>query len=282
MTSRERVTAALAHKTPDRTPIFEYVLQPPVADAILGRAYLYGSPRWAEFVRQHGWKAAVQQQATDMVDLAKTLGHDMLYAVPNALLPKPAAKPAPPVPQPDDPVEAMTERVSRAEANFAPPHDDSFLIYSLVRQKMDRAGLDLPILAPAYGHGVWTDTTLMQVMILDPALARRHFALATRRCLALVRKYVELGVDMIGVGGDFAGNRGPIISPPSYRDFIVPEVRKVSQAIHAARKVAINASDGSLWPVIDDFIVGCEVDGYLEIDLRAGMDLATLKRRLGD
>jgi uroporphyrinogen decarboxylase len=45
---------------------------------------------------------------------------------------------------------------------------------------------------------------------------------------------------------------------------------------------AVNASDGDLWPVIEDFLVGCEVDGYLEIDLFAGMDLSTLKERYGD
>jgi len=37
MTSRERVEAALNHRTPDRTPMFEYVLLSPLADAFLGR-----------------------------------------------------------------------------------------------------------------------------------------------------------------------------------------------------------------------------------------------------
>jgi len=116
---------------------------------------------------------------------------------------------------------------------------------------MEQAGLDLPILAPAYAHGVWTDTVLMQAMVLAPEFARRHFALATERALASVEKYIELGIEMIGVGGDFAGNRGPLISPQLYREFIVPEVRKLSQRIHKAGKIAVNASDGNLWPVID-------------------------------
>ena len=46
--------------------------------------------------------------------------------------------------------------------------------------------------------------------------------------------------------------------------------------------LAVNASDGNLWSVIDDFIVGCEVDGYLEIDAHAGMDLHKLKREYRD
>jgi len=40
MSSRERVEAAFAHRTPDRTPLFEYVLLPLVAARILGRPYV--------------------------------------------------------------------------------------------------------------------------------------------------------------------------------------------------------------------------------------------------
>ncbi|MBA2124312.1 hypothetical protein B9J78_05185 [bacterium Unc6] len=168
-----------------------------------------------------------------------------------------------------------------AEKDFTPIPGERYLIYKLVRQEMEKAGLDLPILAPAYAHGVWTDTVLMQAMVLAPEIVFRHFALATKTALALVERYVELGIEMIGVGGDFAGNRGPLISPLLYQKFIVPEVRKLSQRIHAAGKTAVNASDGNLWPVIDDFLLGCEVDGYIEIDLRAGMELPELKRKFG-
>ncbi len=37
MTSRERIATALAHREPDHTPVFEYVMQSPVADQLLGR-----------------------------------------------------------------------------------------------------------------------------------------------------------------------------------------------------------------------------------------------------
>ncbi len=62
----------------------------------------------------------------------------------------------------------------------------------------------------------------------------------------------------------------------------MPEVRTLARRIHAAGAWAVNASDGNLWPVIDDFLLGCEVDGYLEIDLHAGMDLRRLKARYGE
>jgi len=107
-------------------------------------------------------------------------------------------------------------------------------------------------------------------------VARQHFALATQRTLTLIDQYVALGIDQIGIGGDFSGTC-PLISPKSYRQFIVPEVRRLSRRIHEANRVAVNASDGNLWPVLDDFLFGCEVDGYLEIDMHAGMDMGRLK-----
>lgn len=280
MTSRERVMAALAHREPDRTPWFEYLLLSPVADFFLGHRYAYGDA-WAGLVSEKGWEPALRQLARDIVTLARVQGHDLIYAQPQ---PPPATKsdPSPePPPAVDDPVEELIRRVTRAEESLAPLSDEPFLIYRLLREEMESSGMDLPILAPAYAHGVWTDTVLMQAMALEPEAARRHFALATRRALQMIGKYEELGVEMIGVGGDFAGNRGPVISPACYRAFIVPEVRELSRRIHSTGRAAVNASDGNLWPVIDDFLLGCEVDGYLEIESRAGMDLPTLKKRFG-
>lgn len=284
MTSRERVMTALAHREPDRTPIFEYVLQPPMADAILGRAYVYGN-RLSELIEATGWECALRSHARDMVELAQSLGHDLIYIVPNPPQPRTGKEQittAPPVALPSDPVEQMAVRIQVAEESFADPPEEMFLIYRLIREEMERVGEDLPILSPAYGHGVWTDAPLMQAMVVEPELARRHFALATCRCLMMVERYQELSVDMIGVGGDFAGNQGPLISPRLYREFMVPGVRAVSGRVHEYGMTAINASDGNLWSVMDDFLLGCEVDGYLEIDLRAGMELPELKKRYGD
>jgi hypothetical protein len=153
-------------------------------------------------------------------------------------------------------------------------------VYVCLKEEMRKRGLDLPILAPAWAHGVWTDVDLMQTMVLAPAVAHRHFELATQWSLSMIEKYIALGIEQIGVGGDFAGNR-PLISPEQYRDFIMPEILRCTWPIHAAGRWAVNASDGDLWPVIEDYLIGCEVDGYVEIDMHAGMDLARLKRAYG-
>ncbi|PIY43222.1 MAG: hypothetical protein COZ05_11700 [Armatimonadetes bacterium CG_4_10_14_3_um_filter_59_10] len=284
VTSRQRIDCALRHIEPDRTPIFEYVLLAPVADQLLGRPvcdYVGGIVGWSLLMDELGWEGAVHKYALDQLDLACSLGHDMMYVVPNPAPPCDTSRPAVPDAVPDDPVDRVALRNRRAEETAAPPDEDTFLIYQFLRDEMEVRGVDLPILAPAYAHGVWTDVDLMQTMVLEPEVAARHFHLATDRTLMRVDQYCRLGIEQVGVGGDFAGNR-PLIAPPSYRQFIMPEVRRVSQRLHEGGAWAVNASDGDLWSVLDDFLIGCEVDGYLEIDQSAGMDLRRLKEAYGD
>jgi hypothetical protein len=278
MTSRERVEAALNHREPDRPPFFEYVLLSPLADTILSHLYRADPAHWPTLIAEIGWEEAVRRNAADRVDLAVRLGHDMMYATP---VPSPAGgHETTTLEITDDPVENLRRRNEMA-ADASPTPDESLLVYSFIREEMALRDVDLPILAPGYRHGVWTDVDLMQAMILAPEIAHRHFQLATTQACTLIDKFDALGIDQVGVGGDFAGNR-PIISPALYREFIVPEVRILSRYLHERGKYVVNASDGDLWSVIDDFLIGCEVDGYLEIDFSAGMDLGLLKEKYGE
>lgn len=301
LTSRERVLAALNHRQPDRTPIFEYVLLSPVASQILGRTFEdYGGDQaaWMQRAAELGYARTLRQYAVDRVELAQMLGHDMIYCVPNptekmvrAFAGKDQAEADPSFRRnatklPDDPVEHL---ILRNQGNIIAlrlehPEKDAAQnpneIYDLLREEMARRDLDLPIYAPAFFHGIWTDVDLMQTMMLAPEVAHEHFQLMTELALRHIRQLLALDIDMIGIGGDFAGNR-PIISPEAYHTFIMPELFKLSTAIHAGGKFACNASDGNLLPVIDDFLIGSGVDAYGEVDFGAGMDLCVLKERFG-
>ena len=144
MTSRERVRAALQHREPDRTPIFEYVLLSPVADGLLGRRYGGDKAHWREMVDELGWSGALDRSIVDRLDMAELLGHDMLYVGPN-----PPERPAGSPSAIEDksanggPVAAMVRR--NGVASGAPaPGSDTFEIYGRLGREMERRGLDLP------------------------------------------------------------------------------------------------------------------------------------------
>jgi uroporphyrinogen-III decarboxylase len=292
MTSRERVKSAFSHLQPDRTPIFEYVLLPPVAEQVLGRPfveYLGGMEAWLDQAAEAGFEQTLRAYARGRVEIAARLGHDMICLSPNPV-PGAAYSYDPlseigaqfTVAAEGDPVERLIRRNRQvADTMLGAPPGDSYLVYDIAREEMKKRDLDLPILAPAYFHGIWTDSDLMQVMALEPEVAREHFGLATRRALAAIEDYARIGIDCIGIGGDFAGVR-LLISPEAYRQFIVPEVRACARRVRDVGAWSVNASDGNLWPVLDDFLGGCEVDAYLEIDMSAGMDLGRLKAGWGD
>ena len=288
MTHKQRIDSALAYRTPDRTPCFEYVFSSRVPGALLGRPYHNydvetDAADWQAFVAEVGLEAALRRYAADRVELAELLGHDLLYVVPNPGLAVERPYPAPQTYDEDDPVETLEARNERWQwaLNEQPEDESRFLVYQFLVEEMARRGVELDLFAPCYCHGASTDTTLLQAMLLDEDATRAHFALCTRQALRFVEQYARYGVRHIGVGGDFSGNR-PIISPECYRKYIVPEVRKNVEAAHAVGAWAVNASDGDLWPVIDDFLIGCGVDAYMEIDARAGMDLGRLKALYGD
>jgi hypothetical protein len=291
MTSRERVEAAFRHREPDRTPIFEYILLPPLAERLLKRPfieYLGGTEGWLQAVVDRGFEETLRQYVRDRLDLAQLLDHDMLCISPNPLpgnryFYDPLAELGShfELREQGDPVKRLTERNERVrEDMLGRLPGDCYLVYHYLREEMNRRDLDLPILAPAYFHGIWTDADLMQVMVLEPEVAKEHFTLATERAFEVIEDYTGIGIDQVGIGGDFAGNR-LLISPESYRNFIVPEVRRCARRIREAGAFSVNATDGDIWPVIDDFLLGCGVDAYLEIDMGAGMDLSRLKERFG-
>ena len=280
MISQERVLKALAHQEPDRTPIFEYVLNSEdITKLILGRpaSWLH----WIELEKEAGWETAVRQLAIYQIKIALFLGHDMMYVIPNPL---PSVNstdilPTETLPE-EDPVAVIALKNRKRREYEGGPDKRQFLIYEFIHEEFDKRGIHLSLLAPAYAHGIWTNVNLMQTMLLSPETAHEHFKLATRDTLKLVDKYLGLNVEMIGIGGDFAGNR-PLISPALYNEFIAPELKILANRIHLDNGYAVNASDGHLWDVIDSFLIETGVDGYLEIDQHAGMDLAKLKEKYG-
>jgi hypothetical protein len=287
MTARERVCAAFSHREPDRTPVFEYVLLPPIAETVLGHRYVDYGGSWADWYKYAdeigSYDRALGLYAADRAELAARLEHDMLY-VPTS----PPEKSADNVPSddgpwdPEDPVDMVRRGIrlmKRELENPVPQGRDR--VFHYVRDELSKRGLDLPIYASAVRHGIWTNTDLMQTMVIDPDTAHEHFRLCTVSAIQWADVLINAGVEIIGVGGDFAGNR-PLISPSMYRQFIMPELKKVTDHIRAAGAYSVNASDGNLWDVLDEFLLGAGVDGYGEIDAGAGMDMAKLKKAFGD
>ena len=122
---------------------------------------------------------------------------------------------------------------------------------------------------------------LLMTMALNPDFAHRLFKRVADINIRIIQRAVEAGADTISLGDDYCSNKGPMMSPAMFREFLVPNLRRAVEAIHQGGARCIKHSDGNLWPILDD-IVGTGVDCINPLEPVANMDMAEVKKRYGD
>ncbi|MCZ7583629.1 MAG: hypothetical protein M5R36_10035 [Deltaproteobacteria bacterium] len=80
-----------------------------------------------------------------------------------------------------------------------------------------------------------------------------------------------------------ADQRGPIVSPQMYRDYIKPRHRRFFDMIHAStRAKLLFHSCGSVYKLLPDFVdIGVDLINPVQVSC-SDMDTARLKREFGD
>ncbi len=99
--------------------------------------------------------------------------------------------------------------------------------------------------------------------------------------MAIVRRAIRAGAEVIVLADDYASNIGPMMSPVVFEHFILPRLKKMIQMIHEEGALCIKHTDGNIYPILD-MIVSAEPDGLNPIEPMAGMELAKVKELVGD
>jgi hypothetical protein len=132
-------------------------------------------------------------------------------------------------------------------------------------------------IAVPYEPALWLEATVVR-----PDLVARLLDVQAARIERRLPALAAAGVDLIFGGGDMASNEGPFYSPRAFEELLAPRLKRVTDACHACGVRYLFASDGNLWPVAEVLFGQCGVDGYFEIDGRAGMDLVRLREAYPD
>lgn len=127
---------------------------------------------------------------------------------------------------------------------------------------------------PLQDTDVW-----LEAMIVHPGLVARHLDLQVEYASRHVAFLAARGFRYFWGGSDFASNEGPFFSPKLFRELLLPRVKWIADICHQHGGRYLFASDGNLWSVADGLFGESGVDGYYEIDRRAGMDLRRLHDR---
>jgi hypothetical protein len=129
--------------------------------------------------------------------------------------------------------------------------------------------------------GGWYPTYLM-AFHARPDLMRRYLSQHIAKMVKLVQLAADFGAELIYSGGDIAHNHGPMVAPKIYHEFLLPGLKVLADTAHKKGIFIFNSSDGNLWLIIDDFLVNSNMDGMMEIQESAGMDIEKLKNLYGD
>lgn len=131
-------------------------------------------------------------------------------------------------------------------------------------------------------HGGGWYPTYLTAFYARPDLMKRYLSQHIAKMVKLITLAADFGAELIYSGGDIAHNDGPMMAPKVYHEFLLPGLKKLADTAHKKGMFIFNSSDGNLWPIIDDFLINSDMDGMMEIQESAGMDIKKLKDLYGD
>ena len=304
MTPKERVLAALAHREPDRVPTGEIGVDSPVATQALGRPTLYRA-KWQEQVAL--WEGRRDEVVADyqrtLVALARHFQWDF---VPVGLCPKRKTSYARPRMLDDNtwkdedgyvrrysPVgggNVMTMEYPQLtwddlDARAAEPVEVDESQLEVVRSVAGELGDTHFILGKgsdnSFPYGVLGMEGILMRMVDDPPFVHRLTEIETERSMVANDALLAAGCDGVVLGTDYCDNRGPVMGPARFREFVLPALRRLCDAVHRRGKFFIKHNDGNNWAVLPEMLeVG--IDGWQGIQPAIGMDLRRLKDQFGD
>jgi uroporphyrinogen decarboxylase len=300
---KQRVIAALEHQEPDRVPTGENAIDSELVEQVLGHTTLYNA-RWREL--EALWDGRrdeiVSDYGTAHVGLVRALEWDYVR-VPTVPAAKEYRRPVMTGPyswldsdgrevhyHPDG-----GSIVTRVRADDMTIHDlpDPCELFSVEPTELDGVRYVIREIGethfvvgrtPIDGTFPFQETVGMENflmrMVVDPDFVRRAIDVYVSRSIAYIAAMLDAGCDAIMTTDDYSSNRGPIMGPERFREFILPGIKRQSKAVHDRGGYFIKHTDGNVWSIMDA-LAEAEIDGWHGIQPSIGMDLRALKRRYG-
>ncbi len=268
MNGYERVLTALRGGQPDRVPVFELVVDPNVIEGIVpGR----GLPDFIEAldldgVSVHPFHHHEQIDEKRYRDEWGIIYHEAPQVVGAPL---------------DGPIHSLDD-LRRYEPPDPMAKGRLGNLPEIVRRFKGKRAINWlqreAFMTPALLSGL----ERFLLMLIDEAeLVRKVVDMVVEVHIALARRAVRAGADIVTLGDDYAYGTGPMMSPSTFRDFFLPGIKRVVQAVHEEGALCFKHCDGNIWELID-FFVAAGFDGINPLEPIAGMDLGEVKRRYGD
>ena len=314
MNGKQRILAALAHRETDQVPMGEFGIDAPIIAQLLGHPTFYRSGADERLAIWEGRRdEVVASQSADLVATVRALDLDLVpvfltYGAEEDYRPRRmidsttwedgagniwkttselgealCVQPAP----------ITAEQVDRMIEQPLVVHPSQLdLVRHVVRELGETHFIvgrgwhapssftDGSFVSSGEGLSMRIDDFL-PLLIDDPAFADRILKAYTKRAIEYGRLLIDAGVDAVLINADYCHNKGPWLSPRMFERFVLPRLREQVEACHSAGAYAIKHTDGLSWKILD-MMVDAGIDGLHGIQPGIGMDVKTLKQRIGD
>lgn len=111
-----------------------------------------------------------------------------------------------------------------------------------------------------------------------PELVRRLVDISVEHNIAIAERAIDLGADFILLGDDYGASNQLLVSPAMFREFFLPGLKEVVQAIKSKGAFCIKHCCGNINAILDD-MVQTGIDGLHPLDPSAGMDIKGVKEK---
>ena len=89
------------------------------------------------------------------------------------------------------------------------------------------------------------------------------------------------GLDGFALCADYCFNTGPFLSPSQFSEFVAPYLAELIRGYRDLGFYVIKHTDGNILPILDQ-LVQAEPHALHSLDPQGGVDIADIKRRVGD
>jgi len=128
---------------------------------------------------------------------------------------------------------------------------------------------------PCYLRGM--DNFLMD-MATDKYIVEKLVEMSIDHNIAIAKNAIKMGADFIALGDDYGATTGPIFSPKSFEELLLPGFKIVVSEIKKAGGFVIKHTDGNINSILD-MIISAGIDAIHPLEEKAGMDIAGVQKK---
>jgi len=313
MDSRERFIRALCRERPDRVPLFVFGVNGAVLEKLLGRPVVQRNPKaYLEMCSKGDVEKANMLTVEDHVELVERFDLDAVRevnqvggwlidprweyfprgtkvlrkgenlwevnGVPVQYMPEVNSLYVPKPFLPTDPDEAK-EYLKSIWNDVSIPDQETLVVERLSRRLKGKRfilavvqGTFLPFFSPSTHMMVWLHRR--------PDVLKMWLEYYLRVNIERAKAKIDAGADAIIENDDYATTMGPMISPKHFREYVLPNLKRLCDEVHKRGAYFIKHTDGDISMILED-IVDAGIDGIHPLEKKAGMDIGAVKAKYG-